>query len=273
MWSTLTYSVVMHHPCAFTRPARRSCLGYRLAAAALAWLVACLGMQAALAQDAVLGSGLEAQVRQLALDGMQVPSADAAAKRPADAPAAPRFEISIGQLDARLRLAPCERVEPYLPEGVRLWGKARIGLRCTQGASKWNVYLPITVKAFGPALVAVAAAAAGSVLTADGLALAEVDLAEDTSVAVANNMLAVGRVLARPLKAGQSLRQSHLKQRQWFVAGDTVNVVAQGAGFSVAGDAQALTNGVEGQPARVRTESGRVLTGLPVGERRMELSL
>ena len=234
----------------------------------------------ALAQEAGLGSGLEAQVRKLALDSLQAPAADAVAHGHVDAaaslPAAattPRIEISIGQLDPRLRLAPCERIEPYLPEGVRLWGKARIGLRCLQGASKWNVYLPITVKAFGPALVAVGAATAGSVLTAGDLALAEVDLAEEASPAMSNNLLAVGRVLARPLKAGQSLRQSHLKQRQWFAAGDTVNVVAQGAGFSVAGDAQALTNGIEGQPARVRTEGGRVLTGLPVGERRMELSL
>ena len=234
--------------------------------------MACGLLPSALAQEAGLGSGLEAQVRQLALDSLQAPAVDAAASLPAAA-STPRIEISIGQLDPRLRLAPCERVEPYLPEGVRLWGKARIGLRCLQGASKWNVYLPITVKAFGPALVAVGAVAAGNVLAAGDLALAEVDLAEDASPAMANNGLAVGRVLARPLKAGQSLRQSHLKLRQWFAAGDTVNVVAQGAGFSVAGDAQALTNGIEGQPARVRTEGGRVLTGLPVGERRMEMSL
>ena len=280
-WSTFSYSEAMHLPCAFTRPARRYRSAYRSAAAALACLGACWGLPAALAQDAVLGSGLEAQVRQLALDGMHAPAAhaapptdaDPAASLAAEPPIPPRFEISIGQLDARLRLAPCERVEPYLPEGVRLWGKARIGLRCAQGASKWNVYLPITVKAFGPALVANGGVAAGSVLAAADLAVAEVDLAEDASAAVANHMLAVGRVLARPLKAGQSLRQSHLKLRQWFAAGDTVNVVAQGAGFSVAGDAQALTNGVEGQPARVRTDGGRVLIGLPVGERRMELSL
>ncbi len=242
--------------------------------------MACGLLPYALAQEAGLGSGLEAQVRQLALDSLQAPAVDAVAHGHADGAASlpsaastPRIEISIGQLDARLRLAPCERIEPYLPEGVRLWGKARIGLRCLQGAAKWNVYLPITVKAFGPALVAVGAATAGSVLTASDLALAEVDLAEEASPALSNNLLAVGRVLARPLKAGQSLRQSHLKQRQWFAAGDTVNVVAQGAGFSVAGDAQALTNGIEGQPARVRTEGGRVLTGLPVGDRRMELSL
>ena len=213
-----------------------------------------------------MGMALEQQVRQLALSGTQ-------AGAPLGTVGLPRFEITIGQLDARLRLAPCQQVDPYLPEGTRLWGKGRIGLRCTQGATKWNVYLPVTVKAFGTALVAAGNAAAGSVLTAADLMPGEVDLADDASPAVMNADLAVGRALARPLKAGQSLRQSHLKPRQWFAAGDSVTVVAQGAGFSVAGEAQALTNGIEGQPARVRTEGGRVLTGQPVGERRLELNL
>jgi flagellar basal body P-ring formation protein FlgA len=267
-----TYIDAMTDPCALARPTRpRHWQRLRAAAASafsfaglafVTFVALCARVPAAFAEEAALGGALEAQVRRLAADGL-----------PTGAPGAPRIEVIIGQLDARLRLAPCEHVEPYLPEGMRLWGKARIGLRCTQGASKWNVYLPITVKAFGPALVALGGAAAGSVLAAADLALAEVDLAEDASPALPNAELAVGRVLARPLKAGQSLRQSHLKQRQWFAAGDTVNVIAQGAGFSVAGDGQALTNGIEGQPARVRTDSGRVLTGLPVGDRRMEMSL
>jgi flagella basal body P-ring formation protein FlgA len=222
------------------------------------------------APEAGVGSGigiaLEQQVRQLALSGTQ-------AGAPLGTAGLPRFEIVIGQLDPRLRLAPCQHVDPYLPEGTRLWGKGRIGLRCTQGVTKWNVYLPVTVKAFGPALVAAGNASAGSVLTAADLVPGEVDLADDASPAVMNADLAVGRALARPLKAGQGLRQSHLKPRQWFAAGDSVTVVAQGAGFSVAGEAQALTNGIEGQPARVRTEAGRVLTGQPVGDRRLELSL
>ena len=265
----------MHRSPALARfdPVMRSVAGTSLA---LALALQCALMPAAFAQagdpadaatqegTASLGSGLEQQVRQLALVGTPAGTG---------APGAPRFEVSIGQLDPRLRLAPCQHIEPYLPDGTRLWGKARIGLRCTQGASKWKVYLPVTVKAFGPALVATGNAAAGSVLTPADLAPAEVDLAEDASAVVLNADLAVGRVLARPLRAGQSLRQSHLKPRQWFAAGDAVTVVAQGSGFSVAGEAQALTNGIEGQPARVRTESGRVLTGQPAGDRRVELAL
>ncbi len=236
---------------------------------ALAVAVLVLGPWPAAAQEtnstdtaSAIDAGLEQQIRQLALEGNHAGSAGA-----------PRLEVSVGQLDPRLRLAPCARVEPYLPEGMRLWGKARIGLRCTQGPTRWNVYLPITVKAFGPGLVVSGNVAGGSVLSESDLTPGEVDLAEAGSTAVTDMRLAVGRAASQTLKPGQSLRQSHLRPRQWFAAGETVTVLALGPGFSVSGEGQALNNGVEGQPVRVRTESGRVLTGLAVGERRVELAL
>lgn len=205
---------------------------------------------------------LEQQVRQLALDGAR-----------AGSPGGPRIEVGVGQLDPRLHLAPCQRIEPYLPDGTRLWGRGRIGLRCTQGAVRWNVYLPVTVKAFGTALVATTSLGVGAVLAAADVTQAEVDLAEDTSSAVADAEVAVGRVLTRTLRPGQSIRQSHLKVRQWFSAGETVSLSLHGPGFSVESEGQALGNGMEGQPVRVRTESGRIVTGQAVGGRRVELFL
>jgi flagellar basal body P-ring formation protein FlgA len=52
-----------------------------------------------------------------------------------------------------------------------------------------------------------------------------------------------------------------------------VKVVARGAGFSAVGSALALTSGIEGQPARVKTESGRILSGRPVAPGMVELTL
>jgi flagella basal body P-ring formation protein FlgA len=221
-----------------------------------------LGSPAAPAADAALDAGLEQQVRALAIAGTQHAGAGVS-----------RVDIQVGPLDARLRLAPCQRIEPYLPPSARLWGRTRIGLRCVQGPSHWNVYLPITVKVYGQALVATAPLSVGSVIGGADVVLAEVDLAEDASTAMMDANLVVGRTLARAVNAGQSVRQAHLKPRQWFAAGETVQVIAAGTGFSVAGVGQALTPGMEGQTARVKTESGRVLTGVPVGERRMEFSL
>jgi flagella basal body P-ring formation protein FlgA len=209
-----------------------------------------------------LAAALEAQVRQLALGGG--PSALAGVTR---------VEVAVGQLDPRLRLAPCARVEPYVPSGTRLWGRSRIGLRCVEGPSAWKVFLPITIKAWGRGLVANGAIAPGSVLRPNDVSEGEVDLAEDRSAAVADPSQAIGRTLARALAPGQSLRLADLKVRQWFNAGDTVRLIAVGAGFSLESEGQALSNGIEGQPARVRTENGRIVIGRPVGSRRLELAL
>lgn len=233
----------------------------RLATNALLGLLA-LACGLAQAQTQAADPSLEQQVRSLAEAGTQ--------NKPAGVS---RIDIQVGQLDPRLRLAPCQKVEPYLPSGARLWGKTRIGLRCVQGQVPWNVYMPVTVRIYGQALVATTPLAVGAVLTAGDVTSAEIDLAEDVSVAMVDARLVVGRTLARAINPGQSLRQTHLKVRQFFQAGETVKLVALGNGFSVASEGEALSAGIEGQPARVKTEGGRVLTGIPAGDHRVELAL
>ncbi|MES2886568.1 MAG: flagellar basal body P-ring formation chaperone FlgA [Pseudomonadota bacterium] len=182
---------------------------------------------------------------------------------------APRVHVEIGALDARLRLSPCTQVAPYLPPGARLSGATRIGLRCTEGPTAWNVSVPVRIQVFGRGLVAVSNVAAGAVLSAQDVAMGEVDLVIDASPAVLDPNALEGRTLARALALGQSVRQSHVKARQWFAVGDTVKVVASGSGFSVVSQGQALTPGIEGQPARVRTETGRIVSGMPVSDRQL----
>jgi flagella basal body P-ring formation protein FlgA len=206
-----------------------------------------------------------------ALRQIQELAEQAAAELPAAAK--PRIEIEAGQLDPRLRLAPCERIQAHLPSGTRAWGRTRVGLRCVQGPTPWNVYLPLTVKVFAPALVAHAALPAGTVLQLAHLRQAEVDWAAERSPAVTVPARLIGRTLARPVGAGEAVRENDLKQQLWFAAGDTVQVVARGAGFSVSGAALALAAGIEGQRVRVRTESGRVLSGTAVGANRVEVQL
>ena len=184
-----------------------------------------------------------------------------------------RVVVEPGTLNARLRLAPCARIEPYLPPGVRAWGRSRIGLRCTEGPTPWNVYLPVTVKVFAPAWVLGTPLAAGQVLQPGQLQRAEVDWAAAATPPLADAAQLVGRQLARALPVGAPLRAADLRQRQWFAAGDTVQLVAHGKGFSVGGRAQAMGPGIEGRPVRVRTDNGRVLSGLPVGQGRVEVAL
>ncbi len=184
-----------------------------------------------------------------------------------------RMEVALGALDARLHLAPCTKLEPYMPAGTRLWGKSRLGLRCLEGATRWNVFLPVTVKAFGPAWVAKTNVTAGSVLTMDDAMASEVDWAEDASPVVALPENWVGQVAARSWNAGQTIRQSMVKAAQVFQAGSQIRVLAQGVGFQVTSDGQAMTAGVIGQPARVRMDGGRVMSGVVLDARTIRVEM
>ena len=173
-----------------------------------------------------------------------------------------RMEVSVGSLDSRLRLAPCARVEPYLPTGAKLWGRTRLGLRCVEGPTAWNVFLPVTVKAYGPAWVLTGPVAAGTVLSAQDAMEAEVDWAEESAPVMANPDMWVGQVAARSLVAGQALRQSMVRPPQLFRAGAQVKVLAQGPGYAVASAGQAMSAGVAGQTVRIRMSTGRLISGI-----------
>lgn len=214
---------------------------------------------AALAQPATL-QDWQAQIQQLAQQAARV------------MPAGTRVEVDVGALDPRLKLAPCARITPYLPAGARLWGRAQVGLRCTEGA-RWSVFLPVTVKVFTQTWTVNQALAVGTVLSAEHLQLEELDVAAEPSPVITQPQAAIGRPLARAVRPGQALREADLKPRQWFAAGDTVRILSSGRGFAITAEGLALSPGIDGRTAKVRTEGGRVVMGRATGTRQVEVIL
>ncbi len=189
------------------------------------------------------------------------------------APASARVEVELGRLDPRLRLAPCDQIQPYLPPNQRMWGRTRIGIRCLSGPTKWNVSLPLTIRVFAPAYVAVTDLPVGTELTQERLRLAETDIAGEAGVIFTQPEAWMGRHLAKGLMAGEALRSTDLKLRQWVQPGDRVQVQASGDGYAVSGEGQAMGVGLEGQDVRIRFDNGRMVTGRTVGERKVEVLL
>lgn len=179
-----------------------------------------------------------------------------------------RMEVQVGKLDPRLNLAPCLRIEPYLPSGSKLWGRTRIGMRCVEGERPWNVFLPVTVKAFGPAWVLTSNVNMGEALAHEHAMQAEVDWAESPHAIIALPEDWVGQTAARNLTSGMALRQTMVKASQLFKPGAGVKVLVQGGGFVVTSSGKALEGGAVGQNVRVRMDNGRTVMGTvnPQGE-------
>jgi flagella basal body P-ring formation protein FlgA len=220
---------------------------------------------------------LPATVRAAALDPAWAAKAAAMATEAARAAFGGRIPVRVevipGRADPRLRLAPCARVDVYWPASQRPWGRTRIGLRCAEGPVAWNITAPLTVRVWAPAVVATLPLSPGMVIEERHLRVAEADWAERDAPVLLSPADILGRTVGTAVPMGAAVRADHLRRRQWFAAGDTVRVHAVGEGFTVAGEGTALTPGIEGQTARVRTESGRVVTGVPSGERVLELRL
>lgn len=215
-----------------------------------------------MADGPALSESFAREVHQLAMQGAR-----------ASAPAKTRIEITLGELNPRLRLAPCQKAEPHLLSGQVMWGRTRIGLRCVQGAVRWDVTLPLTVHVFSRALVANTPLPMGATLSQENLREAEIDLAAESGSIYTSAEQLAGRELQRTLAIGEAVRSSHLKQRRWFAAGDTVRVRAIGNGYAVEGEGRALNPGLDDQEVRVRFDSGRVVTGRAAGERMVEMLL
>lgn len=171
-----------------------------------------------------------------------------------------RVTLAVGQLDPRLKLAACRRAETFLPPGARLWGRSAIGVRCTDGAN-WSVSLPVTVSVWARVPVAAAQQAIGTPAERLSVREEEIDLTREAQPPLADLAGQAGRVLARPVAQGQPFRADHFRAATVFQPGDPVRVVLLGEGFSVTTDGQALAAAGEGQPLRVRLESGRIVGG------------
>jgi flagella basal body P-ring formation protein FlgA len=181
-----------------------------------------------------------------------------------------RLEVSVGTLPSGLHLAPCARMEPFIPSGVRMWGRTYVGMRCMDGAT-WSALVPVTIRIFGPALVATRPVAALQPITADDLSMAEVEWTREPQGVATEAAQLDNRVLVRPIGVGQPVPLAALRAPQAVGPGDPVKVVGQGRGFEIQTDGIALATAQDGQTVRVRTESGKILTGTARAGRTVEV--
>ncbi len=175
-----------------------------------------------------------------------------------------RVEVDVGNLDVRLRQAPCERLEAFVPAGARLWGRSLVGIRCVDGP-RWNTAVPINVRVFGPALVASTLVLAGTPASASDFRLAQIELTRQNRNLLQDPALLDGKVLGRAVSAGQPLRAEDLRVAQTVAPGDPVHIRLLGSGFEIGAEGVALSGAGDGQPVRVRTDNGKVLSGTARG--------
>lgn len=172
--------------------------------------------------------------------------------------------VSVSRPDARLHLARCGKLETWLPNGNRLWGRASVGIRCRNPA--WSIYVPVMVKVTGNALVATRAISSGQIIDAQDVQVQARDLTQFPGGLFTSPEQVVGKTAVAGIRADSLLRPELLRSPLAIKQGQQVILVAQGAGFKVSSEGRAMGNAAIGQVVSVKTRSGQTIKGIAKGD-------
>jgi flagella basal body P-ring formation protein FlgA len=178
------------------------------------------------------------------------------------APDASRTEISVGNLDSRLKLHRCDQpLETYdSPNGLSR-GRGVVGVRCS-GSKPWKIYVPLKIARLENVVVSRRPIVRGQTLQSGDLVLREVDTSSLHKAYFTRIQDVVGLRSKRSVSGGKTLHAGLLQRAQLIKRGNQVEIVAQGAGLHVRMKGKALADGSRGDRIRVKNlNSGRVITG------------
>lgn len=184
-----------------------------------------------------------------------------------------RPEVSVGDLDSRLKLAACdEPLETYdSPNGLN-GGRGVVGVRCN-GRRPWKIYVPVTIALIDEVVVTRQPIVRGQTLRAADLVLSETDVSRMHKAYFTRIEDVVGLRSKRAVRAGQTLHAGLLKREQLVNRGKPVSIVASISGLRVSMRGKALADGGRGDRIRVENlNSGRIITGIVADNGLVEVS-
>ncbi|HKN03903.1 MAG TPA: flagellar basal body P-ring formation chaperone FlgA [Buttiauxella sp.] len=167
-------------------------------------------------------------------------------------------DVSVKVKTPDAQLPPCPLPDFSMPGNSRLWGTVSVMAKC--GNDKR--YIQAEVQATGNYVVATQALPRGSVIDQSLLQLKRGRLDQLPPRTMLDINQANKATTLRDIAPNQPILLSMVRQSWRIKAGQQVQVVAAGDGFSVNSEGRALNNAAVAQNARVRMSSGQIVSGV-----------
>lgn len=173
------------------------------------------------------------------------------------------LEIKAAPLDPRLKLAACSQpIAVYAPPGFRAMGNSNVGVRC-EGAQRWNILLPVNVRAFANVLVTTHPLSRGTPIAENDIKLARREISNLTGGYITSVTDVIGHVTTQPLMMETVLSRFSVTSPPLVRRGEQVTIIASGDGIEIRSEGIAQQNGVLGATVTVsNTSSKRQIEGI-----------
>ncbi|MFA6970905.1 MAG: flagellar basal body P-ring formation chaperone FlgA [Gallionella sp.] len=167
--------------------------------------------------------------------------------------------FNVNEIDRRIDLRPCKKIEAFLPAGSQLIGRVSIGVRCVE-PNGWSIFIPVQIKITRELLISARPLSMGQAVHEEDLARQTTETMQNIGLTDARQV--IGKVLRYSIAAGYILREDMLRSPYSVKQGQSVKLSVQGGGFSLSSSGVALNNASEGETVQIRTSSGRVISGI-----------
>lgn len=174
-----------------------------------------------------------------------------------------KVAFNVNEIDRRIALRPCNKIEAFLPAGSLLIGRVSIGVRCSE-ANGWSIFIPVQIKITRELLISAKPLTTGQIVHEEDLARQTTETTQNIGLTDARQ--AIGKVLRYSIAAGYILREDMLRAPFSVKQGQSVRLSIQGGGFSLSSAGVAMNNASEGETVQIRTSSGRVVSGIAGAE-------
>lgn len=174
-----------------------------------------------------------------------------------------KTQVSVGALDARLRLARCEQpLVASLPAGAVFRPRMTVGVSCPEG-NTWTIYVPVTIETKASVLVLRRPASRGARLTAADVEVQERVVGGPGDSYLTDVAQLEGHTLKRPLSIGSPLTADALSEDMLVKRGQSVTLLASASGFEVRAPGRAMSDGrAQGRVKVQNLNSMRVVEGV-----------
>ncbi|GGW21602.1 hypothetical protein GCM10007157_08940 [Vreelandella hamiltonii] len=157
-------------------------------------------------------------------------------------------------------LPACVQPDPFLANTAQPpVGRVSVGVRCGTDGRQVR-YMQAQVDVVGSYVVALRDIERGTLITADMLSQRDGNLSNLAPQTLTDQTDIIGKVAQRPIRSGSSFQAHFLQAPHLVERGQRVTVIAQGSGFRVSREGEAMANGARGDIIRVRFGSREIAT-------------
>ena len=119
-----------------------------------------------------------------------------------------KVAFTVDEIDKRIALRACSRIETFLPAGSQLIGRVSIGVRCNE-VNGWSIFIPVQIRISRDLIISARPLALGQIVHAEDIARQTTETTQN--VGITDAMQVIGKVLRYSIAAGQVLRNDMLR--------------------------------------------------------------